>query len=95
MARRGTARWFTETLRTQALVLAGAASITLPTLFLIAGDERLVSTEVNRAFCDRLGCPEPTWIEYPGLRHELFNEVERERVLDDLCRWLSDSPERS
>jgi len=49
---------------------------------------------VNRDFRDRLGCTEPTWIEYPGLRHELFNEVERRRVLDDLCRWLSDSPER-
>lgn len=85
----GTARWFTETQRTQALVLSGAASITVPTLFLIAGDERLVSTEANRAFRGRLGGPEPTWIEYPELRHEVFNEVERAQVLGDLSAWLA------
>ena len=83
----GTARWFTETRRTQALVLSGAASITIPTLFLIAGDERLVSNEANRAFRDLLGGNEPAWIEYPGLRHEVFNEVEREQVLRDLTEW--------
>ncbi len=86
----GTARWFTETQKTQALVLSSAASITIPTLFLIAGDERLVSTEANRAFMERLGGLEPTWIEYPGLRHEVFNEVERVRVLDDLVAWFGD-----
>jgi len=89
MVRSGTARWLTETLRTQAQVLAGAASITAPTLFLIAGDERLVSTETTRAFHDSMGAEDRTWIEYPRLRHELFNEVERERVLEDLESWLS------
>ena len=84
----GTARWFTETLRTQALVLSSAASITVPTLFLIAGDERLVSNDANRAFRDRLGVSEPTWIEYPELRHEVFNELERAKVLGDLVSWL-------
>ncbi len=88
MVRKGTARWFTETLRTQALVLSSAASITTPTLFLIAGDERLVSVEANRAFRDRLGCSDPTWIEYPGLLHEVFNELERRTVLEDLVSWL-------
>jgi len=84
----GTARWFTETLRTQALVLSSAASITVPTLFLIAGDERLVSNEANRAFGARLGGSDPTWIEYPDLRHEVFNELERAQVLGDLVSWL-------
>lgn len=90
MVRRGTARWFTETYRTQAQVLANAASITLPTLFLIAGDERLVSTEATRSFHDSLGASDRTWIEYPHLRHELFNEVERAHVLEDLRVWLAD-----
>jgi alpha-beta hydrolase superfamily lysophospholipase len=25
---------------------------------------------------------------YPGLYHEILNEPERDRVLDDLLRWL-------
>ena len=89
MVRSGTARWLPETFRTQELVLGGASSISVPTLFLIAGDERLVSTETTRAFHDCMGASDRTWIEYPNLRHELFNEVERERVLEDLGAWLS------
>jgi len=86
--RNGTARWLTETLRTQAQVLASASTITLPTLFLIAGDERLVSTEATRRFHDGLGATDISLIEYPNLRHELFNEVEREKVFADLVNWL-------
>jgi alpha-beta hydrolase superfamily lysophospholipase len=26
---------------------------------------------------------------YDGLYHEIFNEPERETVLDDLCSWLT------
>lgn len=89
MVHRGTARWLIETYRTQELVLAGAASVTVPTLIMVAGDERLVSVEATRSFHDGLGASDRTWIDYPKLRHELFNEVERERVLGDLTGWLS------
>ena len=85
----GTARWFTETRRTQALVLSGAASITVPTLFLIAGDERLVSNDATSAFRGQLGSGDAAWKEYPGYRHELFNELGRELVFRDLVSWLS------
>ena len=27
---------------------------------------------------------------YDGLFHEIFNEPERDAVLDDVCDWLSD-----
>jgi alpha-beta hydrolase superfamily lysophospholipase len=27
-------------------------------------------------------------IPYEGLYHEIFNEPEREQVLDDMCAWL-------
>ena len=88
MVREGTARWLTETLKTQELVLAEAASITTPCLFLIAGDERLVSNEASRRLRDCMGGGEPTWIEYPGLLHEVLNEQGRQRVLEDLSAWL-------
>ena len=26
---------------------------------------------------------------YPGARHELFNEINRDEVFADLCEWLS------
>jgi len=90
VVRNGTARWLVETYRTQNLVEGGAASITVPTLILVAGDERLVSTEATRSFHDRLGTGDRTWIDYPGLRHELFNELGRAQVLADLAAWVAD-----
>jgi alpha-beta hydrolase superfamily lysophospholipase len=62
----------------------------VPTLILVAGDERLVSTEATRSFHDRLGTGDRTWIDYPGLRHELFNELGRAQVLADLAAWVAD-----
>lgn len=90
MVRSGSARWLTEIYRTQEAVKAGLASLTLPTLLMAAGDDRLVSTAESRACFGRLGAQDSTWIEYPGLRHELFNEVERERVFVDLTGWIRD-----
>jgi len=88
MVRRGTARWLTETYRAQAQVLAGAASVTLPTLFLIAGDERLVSNAAVRDFHDGMSATDRAWVEFPGMRHELFNERERAEVFEVMRDWL-------
>ena len=89
MVHRGTARWLMETFRTQALVLANASTVHLPTLILVAGDERLVSTEAARRYYELLVASDRTWIEYPDLRHELFNEVGRRVVLEDVAGWLA------
>jgi acylglycerol lipase len=35
------------------------------------------------------GSPDHTLLIYDGLYHEVFNEPERERVLDDLAGWLN------
>ena len=32
---------------------------------------------------------------YPGLYHEIFNEPERDRVLDDLVEWVGERIARS
>ncbi len=90
MVRKGSARWLTEIYGAQETVKAGLASVTLPTLLMAAGDDRLVSTAESRAFFERLGASDGTWKEYPGLRHELFNEVERERVFVDFTGWIRD-----
>ena len=90
MVRRGSARWLTEIYGAQETVKAGLASVTLPTLLMAAGDDRLVSTAESRACFERLGASDGTWKEYPGLRHELFNEVDRGRVFVDLTGWIRD-----
>lgn len=70
--------------------LARAASLAVPTLLLVAGDDRLVAPGGSRqlAACAPRGMLDER--VYEGLWHEIFNEREpaRARVLDDLGAWL-------
>ena len=34
------------------------------------------------------GCRDVTLKLYPGGRHEMFNELDRQQVFDDLLAWL-------
>ena len=38
---------------------------------------------------ERIGASDLTTIPYEGLYHEILNEPERERVMDDLAAWLA------
>lgn len=87
-----TARWFTETVSAQSDVKARANRIRTPSLFLHAGDDRIVDTAASQEVFSRLGASDKTLNVYPGLFHEIFNErpADRTRVLADLTNWLND-----
>lgn len=70
---------------------AGAPNLSVPTLLLVAGADRLVEPEGSRAFAARTPAELTTLKWYDGLFHELFNEsaAERQMVLDDLAEWLT------
>ena len=84
-----TARWFTETLSAQADTLARAGQVKVPTLMLHAGDDHIVDSEVSKAVFSRIGATDKSMTFYPGLYHEIFNELEKDRVLGDLTTWLA------
>ncbi|MCB9729461.1 MAG: lysophospholipase [Deltaproteobacteria bacterium] len=88
MVRRATARWYVEFLAAQVRVMAGADRITLPTLVMQAGADRVVAASASRRFFDQLGSKDKEFISYEGLFHEIMNEPERDRVLGDLVAWL-------
>lgn len=75
----------------QAMVLtrARAAQMAVPCLILQAGDDHLVSIEASRRFAAQVRSPGSAIRVYPGMFHELFNEVGRQQVFDDLCQWLA------
>jgi alpha-beta hydrolase superfamily lysophospholipase len=83
-----TARWFTETLSAQADTLERAGQVKVPTLMLHAGDDRIVDSDVSKAVFSRIGATDKSMTFYPGLYHEIFNELEKDRVLGDLTKWL-------
>jgi acylglycerol lipase len=61
--------------------------LSLPTLVIHGGEDRIVPTASSAAFEGRAGV---TRRVYPGLRHELHNEPEGPAVLDDVVAWLRD-----
>jgi lysophospholipase len=63
--------------------------ITLPTLIQWGTADRLCPPAGAEMVAERIGSRDLTVERYPGAFHEIFNEPERERVIDDLVAWLS------
>jgi len=82
------AGWFMATLRAQAHVRTHAQNLKVPTLMLLAGQDRIVANEANVTFAQRAG-DVVTVRSYDQLFHELFLEPEASLVVDDIANWLS------
>lgn len=67
---------------------AHAGALQIPTLMLVAGDDRLVDAEGSRRFFAQLPAGIAQMHMYEGMYHEVFNEVESARPLADLREWL-------
>ncbi|MEM0345291.1 MAG: alpha/beta hydrolase [Thermofilaceae archaeon] len=65
-----------------------ARRISLPALIMHGGDDQIVPPSASRRLYETLSSPDKTLRIYEGLRHEIFNEVERDKVLADLVDWL-------
>ncbi|MEV5430385.1 lysophospholipase [Streptomyces sp. NPDC052701] len=83
--KRPTVEAFARTLRT---VSEGGAVDGLPLLWLHGGDDRLVPPSGSRVGVEELSGGEATARIYPGARHEVFNETNREHVLADTKDFL-------
>jgi alpha-beta hydrolase superfamily lysophospholipase len=66
----------------------GARSIRLPILIQHGGADSLTAPEGSRFLFDHVASADKRLEIYPGLFHEIYNEPEREAVLDDLIAWF-------
>ncbi len=86
--KRTTLRFAREGFAEQSRICSSVAGLTVPTLVLHGGDDRLVPTsasavlESSRFVTRRV---------YPGLRHEIHNEPEGREVIADIVAWLAAS----
>jgi len=85
---RTTARFARAAIAEQSRVSAELDRLAIPTLVIHGGDDRLVPTETSAVFEGRRGV---TRRVYEGVRHELHNEPEQERVLGDVVAWIRDN----
>ncbi len=65
-----------------------AQTLTVPTLTLQAGDDRVVSSKAAHQWYAALTARDKTWKLYNGWYHELFNEVGRAEVYREVVQWI-------
>jgi acylglycerol lipase len=63
-------------------------AITVPTLIMYGTEDRLCPPRGSVMLSERIGAADRTLTAYEGLYHEILNEPEQARVLDELAVWL-------
>ncbi|HTX97191.1 MAG TPA: lysophospholipase [Mycobacterium sp.] len=66
-----------------------APALTAPLLVVHGSEDRLIPVEGSRRLVECVGSTDVTLKIYPGLYHEVFNEPERDQVLDDVVAWIT------
>ncbi|MCS6912783.1 MAG: alpha/beta hydrolase [Myxococcales bacterium] len=89
VSRIATARWFTEMMAAQAAARRRVRSLRTPLLLMHGGDDRIADPVASQALFDRVGERDKVLLIYPGLYHEIFNERDRDMVIQDLVSWLN------
>jgi alpha-beta hydrolase superfamily lysophospholipase len=67
-----------------------APALTAPLLVVHGASDRLVPVAGSRRLVECVGSADVTLKVYPGLYHEVFNEPERDQVLDDVVAWITE-----
>lgn len=80
-------RWFQELHQAMELARKNRDKLAVPMLVLQAGDDYLVQAKAVEEFVDGLdGVAELH--KYPGLRHEILNEPEKEEIVRKMVEWM-------
>jgi alpha-beta hydrolase superfamily lysophospholipase len=86
--RRATARFFVESARLDGYLRFVPSHVTVPTLLMLAGNDRIIDNGRTRLYVERFATTDKEIVEYPGAHHTLEFEPEPERHLRDLISWL-------
>lgn len=84
-----TAGLYADTIARGAEFIARAPALRVPFLLLHGRDDRIVDPIGSRRFFARATVPERAFCLYPGMYHEIFNEVDQEKVFRDVESWLT------
>ncbi|MGE5398686.1 MAG: lysophospholipase [Chitinophagales bacterium] len=85
---RVTASWYNAFEAAWLKALAQARDFKYPCLILQAGDDRLVEKEKSELFYQQISSKDKTFRFCEGCYHEIMNEPEKEKVLQDMWNWI-------
>ncbi|MBS7287218.1 MAG: lysophospholipase [Candidatus Freyarchaeota archaeon] len=83
-----TAKFAVEFVRAMNKVLENADKLEVPTLLLVAGEDKLVNPKGSIELAEKVKQKDFTMKVYDGMYHEILNELEKEKVLKDIDEWL-------
>lgn len=86
--RQATARFLVESVRLDRYLRTAAASVTMPVLLLLSGQDRIIQNGPARAFVESFAAAEKHVIEYPEAHHTLEFEPDPDRFIQDQIAWL-------
>jgi lysophospholipase len=84
-----TARFYVEWNRATQAVLEDAKSFAVPCLFMPAGADQICSAQATVDFYNNDPHPDKQLVVWEGLYHEIFNEPEKEKVLETAAAWIA------
>ncbi len=82
------ARLAAEMLNNMTEIQQNAGQISLPILMLHGEKDSLAAAEGSKFLDSQISSSDKTLIIYPELFHEIFNEPEKDKVLNDMTDWL-------
>ena len=83
-----TPKFFTELQAAMADTLKHTTGPTYPIQVLIPPEDALVDSDISLPFFQALKCHDKEIKTYPGYRHEILNDIGKEKVFEDLVSWL-------
>lgn len=69
-------------------VMQLASKIKIPALMMHGGDDQISDKEGTVEFFEKLASKDKEMKIFEGMYHEIFNEIEREKVLAEMGSWL-------
>lgn len=85
---RATARLLVESARLDGYLSFAPKYVHVPSLLLLAEQDRIIRNDKTRAFVERFANADKTIVEYAGAHHTLEFEPDPSRFLEDIRRWL-------
>jgi len=82
------ARWFTEVMAAHRDTHQRAGELKVRALVMQSGDDRLADPAATRAWVNAAPPDLVDYVEWDGFYHEMFNEIEKEQVFDQVEAWL-------
>jgi lysophospholipase len=79
---------YNQLLLNSQLMRTSAYFLDVPTLLLLSADDEFLDQDVSKLFARGFNREVGKLIEYSQSKHDLFNEVDREKVFSDVYNWI-------